>query len=140
MGTLFKGAIWGLIWFGFIAWVSSGVAYTSLPARVITEEDNGGILGLRLTDEMVLQLPNPARGGYDQVTPIYDTGVLKLMYRKDLPAEPSPIPKYGDFGKIAFGFKAIGLGKTDLVIRVARRWEAKQQPKEFFRVKVKVTE
>ena len=139
MSFLFKGAIWGLIWFWLVAWGSSKAATLS-HAQVITEKDNGRTLILRVADEVVLQLPNPASGGYDQITPIYASGVLKLTYRNNLPPEPSPVPKYGDFGKIVFGFKAINLGKTDLVIRIARKWEVKRQPKEYFRVKIAVRE
>jgi predicted secreted protein len=123
-----------------IAFAFSGGASISLQPRELTEEDAGRALTVKVGDTLALKLRNPASGGYDQVTPAFDGQVLKLVSRKDLPPEPSPVPRYGDFGKIVFEFRAISPGETDLVIRIARKWEMKPRPEEYFRARIRVQE
>jgi predicted secreted protein len=110
------------------------------PNLTITEADGGKTIAFRVGETITVRISNPAAGGYDIVTEFFDPKILKLQARKDVPPEPTPIHRYGDFGKIVFEFEAIGAGETDLVIRIARRWEVKIEPEEYFRVRIRVME
>jgi len=138
ISIFYKGVIFGVVWLGLIGGAVSGGASLAPPPRVITAADQGRTLACKLNDNLVLQLLNPASGGYDQVTPIFAARILRLVSRKELPPEPTPIPRSGDFGQIIFEFQAISPGETDLVIRIARKWEVKKPPEEYFKARIKV--
>lgn len=106
--------------------------------QMITEADAGRTIAVQRGEKFALKIRNPASGGYDIVTPIYDPGILKLASRKAIPPEPAPFPKLGDFGEIVFEFDTVGIGATDLAIQIARRGEVKKPSEEYLKVKVKV--
>ena len=86
---------------------------------------------------MVLNLRNPASGGYTVVTPVHDPHILKLVSRKVLPPEPAPFPKAGDFGKIIFEWEAAGVGETDLTVQISREWEKQKPPLDYLKVRIR---
>jgi predicted secreted protein len=110
------------------------------PNLTITEADGGETIACRVGETITVRISNPAAGGYDIVAEFFDPKILKLLARKEVPSESTPIPRYGDFGKIAFEFQAVGKGETDLVIRIARKWEVKINPVEYLRVRIRVME
>lgn len=101
----------------------------------LTERDDGRILSLKPGDIIEMNFPNPARGGYNIVNIIFDSSILELLSKREQPQEPSPIPKLGDFGRIIYEFKVIGLGQSDLAIQIGRDWEVNSQARDLVRVK-----
>lgn len=106
--------------------------------QTITEADGGRTIDCQVGETLTVRISDPATGGYGIVTQVFDRKILKLLARKELPPEPVSIARHGDFGKIVLEFQAIGTGETDLVIRIARKWEVKQHPEQYFRVHIKV--
>jgi hypothetical protein len=105
----------------------------------LTERDNGRILSLKPGDIIEMNFPNPARGGYNIVNIIYDSSVLEILSKREQPQEPSPVPKFGDFGRIIYEFKVVRLGQSDLAIQIGRDGELNSQAKDLIRVKTVVT-
>jgi predicted secreted protein len=113
-------------------------ADTSPPKGTITELDNGRTFTFRVGEVITVRIPNPATGGYNIVTPVFDPGILKLRTKQELPPEPAPLPKLGDFGAMVFEFNVIGVGETNLDIQIARDWEVNKRPEEYLKVKILV--
>jgi predicted secreted protein len=118
--------------------MSPGWTNISPKIHTFTEKDQGRTLSLRVGEKLVLNLRNPASGGYNIVTPVYDPHILKLVSRKDIPPKPAPVRKLGDFGQIIFEWEAIDAGETDLTVNISREWEVKKQPLEYLKVKIRV--
>jgi len=104
----------------------------------LTERDDGRILILKPGDIIEMNFANPARGGYNIVNSIFDSSILELLSKREQPQEPSPIPKLGDFGRIIYEFKVVGLGQSDLAIQIGRDWEVNSQARDLVRVKTVV--
>jgi predicted secreted protein len=104
----------------------------------LTERDDGRILSLKPGDIIEMNFPNPSRGGYNVVNIIYDSSVLEILSKREQPQEPSPVPKLGDFGRIIYEFKVVGLGQSDLAIQIGRDWEVNSQARDLVRVKTVV--
>lgn len=126
-----------LMMLAFIAVASLGLAAPSGPNRTITQADQGRTFACQVHDKLTVVIPNPASGGYNRVIPEFNPRILKLLSRKEVPPEPAPFPKLGDFGKIIFELEVIGEGQTDMVIRIARDWEINKSPEEYLKVKIK---
>ena len=108
------------------------------PSRTISEADGGQTITCRLGEIITVRIRNPAAGGYDIVSEHFDPKILCLQARKEASPESTPVPRYGDFGKIVFELLAVGTGETDVVIRIARKWEIKEDPEEYFRVRIRI--
>jgi predicted secreted protein len=107
------------------------------PEQKITEADNGRTFTCRIGQKITVKIPDPATGGYNIITPVFNPKVLKLLTKRDLPPEPAPVPKLGDFGSIIYELEVIGAGKTDLAIQIARNWEeVSKRPEEYLKVKI----
>jgi predicted secreted protein len=117
-----------------------GWTCSTSPGRTITEADGGQTVCCQRGEALTVVISNPAAGGYDIVNAVFDPKILRLVARKELPPAFSPLPRYGDFGKIVFEFQSSAAGETDLVIRIARKWEVKKEPEEHLRVRIRVTE
>lgn len=125
-----------LILIAFLATTTPGWADPSNPRRMITQDDQGRTFTCRVGDKITASIGNPASGGYSIVTPVFDQRILKLLSRKELPPEPTPLPRFGDFGKIIFELEVIAGGETNLIIQIAREWEVNKPPEEYLKVKV----
>ncbi len=107
-------------------------------AQILYEKDRGSTVTLKLGQRLRLYLRNPASGGYNTEPPIFAPGLLQLLSQKQIPPEPRPVPRMGDFGMLFYEWEAVGMGATDLVINIYRPLE-KKAPKEYWRVKVIIT-
>lgn len=107
--------------------------------QILTEQDRGRTLTLRLGERLVLNLRNPASGGYQVMPPVFDNSRLKLVSQKQLPPDPRPVPLAGDFGRLSYEWEAVGSGEADIQIMIYRPWEQKP-PEEFWRVRVRVNQ
>jgi len=125
-----------LIIFTALAVTSLGSAAASPPSLTITDADNGGSFTCRVGELITVRTRNPATGGYNIVNPVFNPEILKLQAKKELPPEPAPFPKLGDFGTLVFEFEAIGVGETNLTIEIARDWEVNKSPEEYLKVKI----
>jgi predicted secreted protein len=132
------GLILSVVLLGLSVISTAGWANLAKSRKIITEQDNGKTIILKVGERFVLNLRNPASGGYDVVTPVYDAHILKLVSRKDLPPEPTPFPKAGDFGKIVFTGEAAAVGETDLTVQIAREWEKQKPPLDYLQVRIRV--
>ena len=106
--------------------------------QIITEKDRGGLVKLRVGQKLVLNLRNPATGGYTASPPVFDAKILNLQSQESAPPEKRARPRLGDFGTLIYEWEAIASGQTEVVISTFRSWE-KQAPERFFHVKVVVT-
>ena len=125
-----------LLMFAFLAVTAPGWADPAGANRLITEADQGRTFACRVGEKITVSIPNPATGGYNIITPVFDHRILQLLARKELPPEPAPVPKLGDFGKLVFELEVIGVGETNLVIQIARDWEVNKSPEEYLKVKI----
>jgi predicted secreted protein len=117
------------------------LAWAGAPSgpRVITEKENGGTVTMKPGEKLVLNLRNPASGGYSRVSPLYDQRFLRLVTQKEMPPASGPTPKMGDFGRLDFEWEALNPGETEVVIKAARPWEKGQEPLSYFKIKVVVS-
>lgn len=102
--------------------ISLGWAGESPAKRVITEADQGRTITCHPGERITVRVRNSATGGYNIVTPVFDTKVLRLRNTKELAPEPAPFLNLGNFGTIVFDFEAAGHGGTLLTINIARDW------------------
>jgi len=102
----------------------------------ITEENNGQVFRFRVGDKFLASIRDPASAGYNIITPVYDTSVLRMVSRIELAQEPSPFPRAGDSARIVYKMEVIGSGKTHLIIRIARDWEANIAPHNSLSVSI----
>ena len=123
---------------GMGAAAGSGWGSQVPPAQVLTEQDIGKTVTLRVGEKLALDLRNPASGGYTVGTPVYDERVLKLLSRKNIPPAAATPPKLGDFGRIVFEFAAAAPGETNLSVRISREWEKETPPRDYVKVRVRV--
>ncbi len=115
-------------------------AETAGKVQVTTEHQQGQTVSLKVGEKWVLEIRNPASGGYSQVTPVYDQSILKLAATEKLPRETTPKPLMGDFGKLRFSWEALKAGETEVVIRISRPWEKDVAPLEYTKNRVVVTD
>jgi len=132
--------ITALLLFTALAATSPGWADFASSNRTITDADHGGTVACRVGQQITVKIRNPATGGYNIVTPVYNPEILKLLAKKELPPEPALFPKLGDFGTVVFEMEVIGKGETNLTIEIARDWEVNKRPEEFLKVKIKASE
>ncbi len=130
------------LWASFIlAGLLAALLVTAAPGAsaplMLQEKDRGRTVTLKVGQKLVLNLRNPASGGYNTNPPIFAASVLKLASQKKLPPEPRKPPLAGDFGQLYFEWEAVAPGATDITINIYRPWE-KKAPEEFWRVKVRV--
>lgn len=107
--------------------------------QTLTEKDTGTSLTLKVGDRLVLDLRNPASGGYTNVSPLFDVKILKLVLTREIPPQPGPTPRLGDFGRIRLEFEAVGEGETEVVVQISRKWEKDKKPLEYTKNRVTVT-
>ena len=118
------------------AWTIAG--YSAGPGAVVLQEkDRGRTIELQVGQKLILNLRNPASGGYNTNPPIYNAAILELTDQKKLPPDPQKPPRLGDFGQLYYEWEAKGRGETDIIFNIFRPWE-KKPPEEFWRVKVRV--
>ena len=118
---------------------------TALPVQVasaatytLTEKDSGRTVTLQVGDKLLLDLRNPASGGYNTLAPAYDAKILTLLSRQDLPPEKRPKPLAGDFGRLEFTWEAKAPGETAVTVNIARPWEKDKPPEQYVRIRVRV--
>lgn len=104
----------------------------------LTEKDSGRTVTMRVGEKLLLNLRNPASGGYTTLAPAYDAKILTLLSRQDLPPEKRPTPLLGDFGRLEFTWEAKAPGETAVTVNIARPWEQDQPPEQFVRILVRV--
>ncbi len=104
----------------------------------LTEKDSGRMVPLKVGDKLLLNLRNPASGGYTVLPPVYDAKILTLLSRQDLPPEKRPMPLLGDFGRLEFTWEAREPGETEVTVNIARPWEKTKPPEQFVRIRVRV--
>jgi inhibitor of cysteine peptidase len=119
---------------GAPGWAESGPQ-----VQIITDKDEGRAFTLPVGARLVVEVRNPAGGGYTIVNPVFDSRVLKLAQRRDQPPDPARPRQLGDFGKIIFEMAVVGEGATDLTIQIARPWEKDKPPLEFLKVRIIAT-
>jgi predicted secreted protein len=105
---------------------------------VLTEQDSGKSVTLKVGEQLTLNLRNPASGGYTVAAPVFDERVLRLISRETRPPEPAAPPRLGDFGRLVFVFAAAAPGATDLAVKISREWEKDQPPLDYVKYMVKV--
>lgn len=130
------------LWASFIlAGLLAALSVTAAPGAsapvMLQEKDRGRTVTLKVGQKLVLNLRNPASGGYNTNPPIFDAAILRLGPQKKLPPEPRETPLAGDFGQLYYEWEAVAPGATAIIINIYRPWE-KKSPEEFWRVKVKV--
>jgi len=118
---------------------------TALPVQAapsatytLTEKDSGRTVTVRVGDKLLLNLRNPASGGYTVLAPAYDAKILTLLSRQDLPPEKRPMPLMGDFGRLEFIWEAKEPGETAVTVNIARPWEQDKPPEQFVKIRVRV--
>ena len=110
------------------------------PAATYTlpEKDSGQTVTLQVGDKLLLNLRNPASGGYTTLAPTYDATILTLLSRQDLPPEKRPTPIMGDFGRLEFIWEAKAPGETAVTVNIARPWEKDKPPEQYVKIRVRV--
>ena len=103
----------------------------------LQEQDRGRTINLQVGQKLILNLRNPASGGYTANPPVFEAAVLRLESQEKLPPTPRKPPRMGDFGQLHYEWVAVAPGETEIVINIYRKWE-KKPPQEFWRVKVRV--
>ncbi|OGP69940.1 MAG: hypothetical protein A2Y80_10895 [Deltaproteobacteria bacterium RBG_13_58_19] len=121
----------GILGGGAAGWAKSGPQ-----VQMITDKDQGRTFTLPVGTKLLVEVRNPADGGYTLVNPVFDGRVLKLLQRRDQLPDPARPRLMGDFGKIIFEMAVIKEGTTDLIIKIARPWEKNQTPQEFLKVRI----
>jgi predicted secreted protein len=115
-----------LVWLPAVQAAARGLA--------ITNQDNGRSFRVSAGQKIILNLRDPKDGGYDFLPPQYDQSILEMLGERHVPrTEP---PRMGDFGRKVYEFKALKLGKTDLVIPIKRPWE--KQSETYLKVTISV--
>jgi predicted secreted protein len=104
----------------------------------LTEKDSGRTLTVKVGDKLLLNLRNPASGGYTTLAPAYDAKILTLLSRQDLPPEKRPTPLMGDFGRLEFTWEARAPGESAVTVNIARPWEQDKPPEQFVKIRVRV--
>ena len=108
------------------------------PAPRITEEYRGGPVTLRVGERLLLDLRNPASGGYRTLPPEFDVRVLKLVSERQVPREERHRGRMGDFGRLHFELEAVALGETEVKVLIFRPWEKGKTPEPYLRFRVVV--
>ena len=118
---------------------------TALPVQAaspatytLTEKDSGRTVTLKVGERLLLNLRNPASGGYTTLAPTYDAKILTLLSRQDIPPEKRPTPLLGDFGRLEFIWEAKEPGETAVTVNIARPWEKDKPPEQYVRIRVLV--
>jgi predicted secreted protein len=106
--------------------------------KLLTGKDNGKTLEIRVGERFTLDLRNPASGGFAEISPVFDPGVIRLVSQDLLPPLWTPEPKFGDFGRLVMVFEAVAAGNTDLTINVIRPRGRTKAPLPFMKIAVKV--
>lgn len=97
--------------------VQAGNATKSM---ILTQQDNGMTLNLKVGDRFSIQLPeNPTTGFQWAINPNQD-GLLTLQKTSYIPASPQLI---GSGGQKIWEFKVKKAGKTNLSLKYWRPWE-----------------
>jgi predicted secreted protein len=122
----------GLLTFSFAAIVQGDPG-----SLILHEKDRGRTVTLHPGERLIVELRNPGSGGYETQAPDFNHATLKLVSQKNIPPQPRPEPRAGDFGRLFYEWEAVGPGATDIIIRIHRPWERKT-PEEFWRVRVMV--
>jgi predicted secreted protein len=118
------------------AWPPAATAADPGPV-ILQEKDRGRRITLQVGEKLILNLRNPASGGYNTNPPLFNQAILELVAQKKLPPEPHARPRAGDFGQFHYEWQAKIKGETDIIINIQRPWE-KKPPQEYWRVKVRV--
>ena len=105
------------------------------PPLTLTEKDAGQTVTLKLGDTLVLNLRNPASGGYTVLAPAFNDKILTFMYRQDRAPEKA---RPGDFGRLEFAWQARQAGDTEVTVKIARPWETNKPPEQFMKIRVRV--
>lgn len=132
-----KGLWTSIILAGLLATLFLTAAQADSGPVILQEKDRGRAVTLKVGQKLILNLRNPASGGYNTNPPIFATAILKMTSQKKLPPEPRKTPLAGDFGQLYYEWEAVAPGETDIIINIYRPWE-KKSPEEFWRVKVRV--
>ena len=103
-------------------------------ALILHEKDRGRTINLQVGQKLILNLRNPASGGYGVNRPTFNAAILKLLEQKTL-APKKQMP--GNFGQLYYEWQALAKGQTEISIYIKRPWE-KKLPEEYWRVKVLV--
>lgn len=118
---------------GFLVTVLLSVTLADSGPVTLEEKDRGRTVSLQVGQKLILNLRDPASGGYTTNPPVFAAAVLRLESQEKLPAEKPP--RMGDFGQLHYEWEAVGRGETDIIVNIYRSWE-KKAPEEFWRVKV----
>ena len=128
---MFRSRVAPLLMAGFLlmALMLPAAPVQAAPAALtLTEKDSGRTVTLKVGETLVLNLRNPASGGYNVLPPAFDDKILTFMYRRDL-APKKALP--GDFGRLEFAWQARQAGDTEVTVNIARPWEKTHAPGAF---------
>lgn len=118
----------------------SGCAVTGTPTSgdayvLVLDEGKDADVELSYGEYLVLDMRNPGDGGYKVTGVHFNPQVLQLEgYTNETPENG----RLGDFGRLQYKFKVIGVGMTDVKIRIKRPWEKDALPEVYKRVNVVV--
>jgi len=108
------------------------------PPKLLTGKDSGTTLEIRPGERFTLDLRNPASGGFAEISPVFDPGVIRLVSKDLMPPLWTPEPRCGDFGRLVLVFEAVAAGNTDLTINVGRPRDKTKVALPFMKIAVKV--
>ena len=135
---MFRSRVAPLLMAGFLLMVLAlpAAPLQAAPAVLtLTEKDSGQTVTLKVGETLVLNLRNPASGGYNLLPPAFNDKILTFMYRRDL-APQKALP--GDFGRLEFAWQARQAGDTEVTVKIARPWETHKPPEQFMKIRVRV--
>jgi predicted secreted protein len=107
--------------------------------KVFSTDEKGQVLQVKPEQGFLLVLPDPSAGGYmAQKIPEFDTEIL--VFEKIEQKPPGESNRRGNFGSIAWHFRARKEGISTLTIRASRAWENDQAPIILFEATVQVAQ
>jgi len=128
--------MWGcFLLASFLTALSISGALAAAKPVVLQEKDRGRTVSLQVGQKLILNLRDPASGGYTANPPVFAAAVLRLESQEKLDPPAQQPPRLGDFGQLHYEWEAVGRGETDIIVNIYRSWE-KKAPEEFWRVKV----
>ena len=119
-----------------IMWAAAAWAAEGQPALRVTTKDAGKTITFKVGATFLVELQQPSGTGYVMLPPVFEARVLKLVRHKEEPPLQAGHPRVGFPLRHLLEFQAVGEGRTDLVVQIARPWEKDKAPLEIFRATI----
>jgi inhibitor of cysteine peptidase len=115
--------------------------FFSFPAvaaqKTVTQDDNGKSVTLNIGDKLIINLKGNYTTGYQwTLKDGFDNDVIVQVGEASY--KPEKTDRVGSGGIATFTFKAVGKGRTDLMLEYLRSWEKNVAPAEDFELTVVV--